>query len=134
MGLDGISINQLRITNELNSADLNSASVRAVDEIKVVDGLSSGQRVNPDKENGHDFSYDGEQKKREEESSDEETVTKYDLSDTSKYVLKLDDETNQIHIIEKATGNVIQIVDAEELSKFLIFSSNSCGSMINKKF
>ena len=50
MGLDGISINQLRVTPELNSAELNSSVAINSNEVKVVDGLSSGQRVDPDKE------------------------------------------------------------------------------------
>ena len=51
MGLDGISINQLRVTPENNSAESNRiARFEINNEHKVVDSLSQGQKVDPDKE------------------------------------------------------------------------------------
>ena len=45
MGLDGISINQLRVTPENNSAELNNPARFSLEAShKVVDGLSQGQK------------------------------------------------------------------------------------------
>ncbi len=137
MGLDGISINQLRITPELNSSELNS-TVALPGEVRTVDGLSNGQRVNPDKENEDNENFnqaDDEENEEEnkEENETDEPVTKFDLSDTNKFVIKLDEKTDRITISEKASGNIVQTIDAEELLKFVQYAPNSYGSIINKK-
>ncbi len=136
MGLDGISINQLRATPEMNSAELNSAAPLSDSNIKAVDGLSQGQRVDPDKENSEGSAYEdfSSSDSENEEEETEEIVTKYDLSDANKYIIKLDDETNHILIVEKSSGDVIQVVSADMLSHLVSNSSNSCGVIINKKF
>ena len=136
MGLDGISVNQLRITPEFNSAELNKHQSINSEEIKIVDGLSNGQRIDPDKERDSQQSEAQSQQKEEskEEENIQEEVTKYDLSDSNKYVVKLDDVTNQILIIEKATNKVVQNVDADQLSKLVAYSQNTCGSIVNRKF
>lgn len=137
MGLDGISINQLRTTPENNSAELNNiARANQNDFKKVIDGLSEGQKVDPDGENKHedaefDFSEEDEQDENEAEVVE---VIKYDLSDSSKYILKLEDETNSILILEKASMKIIQRISASELSEYVSFLSNSQGAMVNKKF
>ena len=46
MGLDGISVNQLRISSELNSGELNKINQENFPQ--VVDGLTQGQRINAD--------------------------------------------------------------------------------------
>jgi len=136
MGLDGISVNQLRITPEFNSQEINSAVLNASNEVKAVDGLSGGQRVDPDKESGHDNHGEefGNENREEEAEAQEDNIIKYDLSDSSKYIVKLDESSNNILIIEKSGNNVIQVVNAEELSKLVAFASNSSGSIINKSF
>ena len=72
MGLDGISINQLRITPE-NSASETSRNAKLLNqtEHKVVDGLSTGQRVDPDKENhqqNEEFDFENSQDENEQEN------------------------------------------------------------------
>lgn len=139
MGLDGISINQLRVTPENNSSELNNAARFSLNiEHKIVDGLSSGQKVDPDKENNQENPQLEEQyiDKDEEEQQEEEQeeIIKYDLSESNKYILKLDEETNNILIIEKATSNIVQRINADELSSYIGFLSNSQGSIINRKF
>ena len=43
MGLDGISLNQLRVTPENNSSELNkNVRMNANQEFKIVDGLELG--------------------------------------------------------------------------------------------
>ena len=140
MGLDGISINQLRLTPENNSAELNnSALFSANTSHKVVDGLSVGQKVDPDKRREHekaDASFDEDEHEEDESSSNEEVfdTIKYDLSNCDKYILKIDDKTNNILIIEKSSNAVLQKINAQELSAFVNFLSNSQGSIINRKF
>ena len=134
MGLDGISINQLRVTPELNSAELNSTFNVNQNDAKIVDGLSNGQKVDPDKESEHDNSrFDFSKNDKQEEEQEAEEITKYDLSDTKKYSLKLDSSLNKILIIDKSTGDIIQSIDADTLSKLVNYAPNSCGSIVSKK-
>ena len=141
MGLDGISINQLRITPENNSAELNNpVRFNVGSEHKIVDGLSNSQKVDPDKEKDHDdpelarhYDSDDEDSNKESDANDEEIV-KYNLSDSGNYILKLDENSNNILIIEKSTSVVVQKIDADELSKYVGFLSNSQGSIVNRKF
>lgn len=140
MGLDGISINQLRVTPENNSSELNNvARFNLGNEHKVVDGLSSGQKVDPDKEKEQENPELTEQFvdiDDDAQEADEEVVEtiKYDLSESNKYMLKLDDSTNNVLIVEKASSKVVQTISAQELSLYVGFLSNSQGSMINRKF
>ena len=145
MGLDGISVNQLRVTPEHNSSELNKVPKFSLDVSRTVDGLSEGQKIDPDKER--------EKEKRElnkqYNSSEDETiensdadsldvdsveVVKYDLSQSDRYMLKVDDDTNEILIIEKASKNIVQRIDAENLSNFVSFLSFPQGSIVNRKF
>lgn len=140
MGLDGISINQLRVTQENNSAELNNPARFSLNtEYKVVDGLANGQKVDPDKEKEQENNPELANNYAQGETSDEsdeiqEDVIKYDLAESNKYILKVEEETNKILIVEKNTSNVVQTIDADELSKYVGFLSNSQGSIINRKF
>jgi hypothetical protein len=49
-------------------------------------------------------------------------------------MLKLDENSNTILIVEKATSKVVQKINADELSSYVGFLSNSQGSIINRKF
>ena len=141
MGLDGISVNQLRITPENNSAELNNpVRFNVGSEYKIVDGLSNSQKIDPDKEKDHDdpelarhYDSDDEDSNGESDANNEEIV-KYNLSDSGNYILKLDENSNNILIIEKSTSVVVQKIDADELSKYVGFLSNSQGSIVNRKF
>ena len=136
MGLDGISINQLR-TPENSSAEISrQARVGSNQEHKTIDGLTQGQKVDPDQGRQKD-----EQQKKgnfdeaqEEEEEILEEVIKYDLSDNNKYCLKLDEESNNILIIDKTSKKVVTQIDADELSQYVSFLSNSQGSIVNRKF
>ena len=137
MGLDGISINQLR-TPENSSAEISRISRSSTNnEHKIVDGLSQGQKVDPDQEQEKDQqSKHGFANNNQDEEDDEiqEEVIKYDLSDNNKYFLKLDENSNNILIVDKATKNVVTQIDADELSQYVSFLSNSQGSIVNRKF
>ena len=137
MGLDGISINQLR-TPENSSAEISRISRSSTNnEHKIVDGLSQGQKVDPDQEQEKDQqSKHGFANNNQDEEDDEiqEEVIKYDLSDNNKYFLKLDENSNNILIVDKTTKNVVTQIDADELSQYVSFLSNSQGSIVNRKF
>ena len=142
MGLDGISVNQLRITQERNSAENASiAKFSLENEVKVVDGLSEGQKVDPDKQNEkqkqqleQNFASRAEDDGEEIHEDEIENVVKHDLTRKDKYALQLDEENNSIVIIDKITKNIIQRIDPQELSMFVNYLSNSQGSMINRRF
>ncbi|MBR5304066.1 MAG: hypothetical protein IKU37_04495 [Candidatus Gastranaerophilales bacterium] len=138
MGLDGISINQLRVTPENNSSELNNiARFNLGNELKIVDGLSNGQKVDPDRDkekDGEDQQLADQYFDDEEQEEVIEDVITYDLSDSNKYMLKLDENSNTILIMEKSTLRIVQEISAEELSSYVGFLSNSQGSMINRKF
>ena len=138
MGLDGISINQLRVTPENNSAELNNPARFSLEAShKVVDGLSQGQKVDPDRENEHEDpelldQFGGAEEENQEDVQEE--VIKYDLSESSRYFLNVDEENNKILILEKATKRVVQEIGADELSNYVGFLSSSQGSIVNRKF
>lgn len=140
MGLDGISINQLRVTQEHNSSELNSLNrVNPNQTHKVIDGLNEGQKIDPDREREKDnqnFFDDFDTDEQNDDNKDEqpEVIIKYDLSESSKYQLKLDELTNTVQIVEISTNNVVQRISAEQLSDYVGFLSNSQGSLVNRKF
>ncbi len=141
MGLDGISVNQLRITPEHNSSELNKVPKFSLDNSRPVDGLSQGQKVDPDKERekekrelNRQYNSSDEPQAEHDETVNETPVIKYDLSQNEKYLLKVDDATNEIMIIDKASQNVVQRISAEDLSHFVNYLSNSQGSIVNRKF
>ena len=140
MGLDGISINQLRVSVENNSAELNNLNrINVKNDHKVIDGLNEGQKIDPDKEKDKDnqaFDFENDEDSENVESNEEEfvPVIKYDLSDSQKYSLKLDENTNNILIIENSSNQIVQKISADRLSNYVEFLHNSQGSMINRKF
>ena len=142
MGLDGISINQLRVTQENSPSEINrNIKTQNENNPKIIDGLSQGQRVDPNKDREHNSNdeFNFEQNEQQENKEDDETnestqVIKYDLSQSNKYELKIDDNSNTILIIEKATQKTVEKIDAQELSNYVHFLSNSQGSIVNRKF
>lgn len=143
MGLDGISINQLRITPENNSSELNNqVRFNLNSEIRAVDGLNQGQKVDPDQEKeknkeGYFFNSSNEENGENEQESDTiepVEVIKYDLSKSDKYMLKIDDDTENILIVEKDTKKTVQRISADELSTVVNYLSNAHGSIINKRY
>lgn len=141
MGLDGISVNQIRLAQESNSAELNNKTSFAPNkDTKAIDGLAHGQVIDPDKEREHDKNSFSKNKNEDDEENNEENideavpVQKYDLSQTDKYTIKTDNSSDTISIIENKTGNVIQVLDSASLSKFVNYLSDAKGSIINRKY
>ena len=137
MGLDGISINQIRSIQDKNSNELNSIVFNPKTEnTRSVSGLDKGRMVDPDKENNEnqeEFEFDFNEQE-ENQPEDDNSAIKYDLSRTDKYSLILDENTNEIVIKEKESGEVIQKIDAQNLSRFVNFLSNTQGAIVNRKF
>ena len=132
MGLDGISVNQLNFQQQ-NIVN-NSSSQNEKTDVKPLDALSDGQKVDPDKYNKQNFNQNSDSKENQDEKIEQEPVIKYDLSDTKKYTLKLDENNNSILIMEKDTNNVVQVINVEELSKMVNFLSSPTGAIVNKKY
>ena len=137
MGLDGISINQIRSIQNKNSNELNSIVFNPKTEnTRSVSGLDKGRMVDPDRENNEnqeEFEFDFNEQE-ENQPEDDNSAIKYDLSRTDKYSLILDENTNEIVIKEKDSGEVIQKIDAQNLSRFVNFLSNTQGAIVNRKF
>lgn len=132
MGLDGISINQLRIQNSIDKSEiLNSTRESVKKDEKSVSGLNQEQVINPDEGNQENKKEQDEKKEFEEE---QEEIINFDLSDSSKYEIKLDETQNQLLIIEKQTGKILQVVNPEKLARFVGLLANSTGSIVNRKF
>ncbi len=143
MGLDGISVNQLRSASDRNSNELNSNVTFSLNSnVKAVDGLANGQKVDPDKQKEHEKrqlkkSFANPHADDAQNDSDEHAeveVVKYDLSRSEKYSLEVDDETNEILIVEKFTKNIVQKINADELSAFVNFLPDAKGAIVNRKF
>ena len=145
MGLDGISVNQLRMGSELNSNELNNINPQTSPQF--INGLSKGQRIDADDKNNQNHAQ-GEILEQEDENEDDKNdendginkktpakdITKYDLSDTKKYALEIDDKTNTVSIKEKSSQTVIQTFDIQTLSSLTKYLKNYCGVLINRKY
>ncbi len=142
MGLDGISPNQIRQLSEVNSAELNSI-LKPNNNLntRVVDGLSKDQRVDPDKENkNHNFNNnsnnEANENENEQETEENEKFEDYkiDLSQTNKYDLKLNENSNTIVIVEKSTQKTVQVINADNLAIFVKNLVEGKGAIVNRKF
>ncbi len=134
MGLEGISINQLRITPDNNSSELNNSNKTNFSEKKIVDGLSQSQRVLSNKQKDHDQNYneDFSQQDKNSETNIQESTVKYDLSKVDKYSILVDED--ELLIVEKSSNNIIQKINASELARFINFLPEPKGAIVNRKF
>lgn len=140
MGLDGISVNQLRITPENTSkenainADFKakmgegSRSVNSLDKKSAID--------TDDKENTSFFG--GESSSNEDEESPEEETQnieyeKIDLTNKDIYEIKPDENTNSLVIYNKQQGVVVQEITPNELSSLVDGLKNPSGILVNKR-
>ncbi len=131
MGLDGISVNQLRLNTEVNSIN----PINVVQNRKI-DGLSQGKKVDPDADNhqNQEMEEDEENQNTEEKQSDIEEILKYDLSDSEKYMLKVDSLTNNILIVKKDTNEVLQVFSADILQHLMGNLMQGNGVLVNRKY
>lgn len=131
MGLDGISVNQLRLNTEVNSIN----PINVVQNRKI-DGLSQGKKVDPDADNhqNQEMEEDDENQNTEDKQSDIEEILKYDLSDSEKYMLKVDSLTNNILIVKKDTNEVLQVFSADILQHLMGNLMQGNGVLVNRKY
>ena len=146
MGLDGISPIQIRQFNEPNAAELNAAlNPNQSFGVRAIDGLSEGQKVDPDKErnkqqnnqnadfnNEEDEEYDTAE--QDEKENEKFNSYKLDLSQTNKYELKVNENSNSIVIVEKATQRTVQVINADNLAIFVRNLIEGKGALVNRKF
>ena len=145
MGLDGISPIQIRQFNEPNAAELNAVLNPKQNLSRAVDGLSEGQKVDPDKERNNqqnnqeaDFNNEEDEEfntaEQDEKENEKFNSYKLDLSQTNKYELKVNENSNSIVIVEKATQKTVQVINADNLAIFVRNLVEGKGALVNRKF
>ncbi len=140
MGLDGISVNQLRITPENTSkenainADLQAKrnigdrSVNSLDKKSAID--------TDDKENTSFFGGESSSEEDEEEKNEEVDTVKYekiDLSNKELYEIRTDENSNSLAIYNKQQGTIVQQITPNELSTLVDNLKNPGGILVNKR-
>ncbi len=145
MGLDGISPIQIRQFNEPNAAELNAVLNPKQSLSRAVDGLSEGQKVDPDKERNNqqnnqesDFNNEEDEEfdtaEQDEKENEKFNSYKLNLSQTNKYELKVNENSNSIVIVEKATQRTVQVINADNLAIFVRNLVEGKGALVNRKF
>jgi len=129
MGIEGISPNQLRIEPQTQINTQNNTQTE-----KRVDGLTQGTKIDPDKEKEKNPRQEGNEEENTDNSEEEIEVINYDLSDTKKYQLKIDEKSNSVLIIKKDTREVIQVFSAKVLSNLTGFLNEGNGILVNRKY
>ena len=77
---------------------------------------------------------DEENQNIEDKQSDIEEILKYDLSDSEKYMLKVDSSTNNILIVKKDTNEVLQVFSADILQHLMGNLMQGNGVLVNRKY
>ena len=112
MGLDGISVNQLRITQE-NTSRENTLNSQMLAEIgsgsRSVNSLDKKGAIDTDdKENTSFFGGDSSTSGDEEDNKETQESVEYekiDLSNKELYEIKVDEATNSLTIYNKKQNN-----------------------------
>lgn len=140
MGLDGISVNQLRITQENTSREnAINADLKATRELasKTVDSLDKKSAIDTDdKENTSFFGGESSADEEQEENNDElpiEEHEKIDLTNKDLYEIKPDENTNSLVIYNKEQNVVVQQISPNELSTLVDSLKNPSGILVNKR-
>ncbi len=142
MGLDGISVNQLRITPENTSREnaINSDFlVNRNSDSKSVNSLDKKSAIDTDdKENTSFFGGDssGATEENEEETDDNNPsveIEKIDLSNKELYEIKVDEDTNSLTIYNKKEQKPVGEITPVELSSLVDNLKNPGGILVNKR-
>ena len=146
--LDGFSFANLGAEQKLTSAELafnaeriakqgKDRSIKDVDEASK--GRSSIRKEDLTEKEGGGYSLGGdssksEGKKQEDlEDQDDENDSSEGVEKDSKFVVKLNKETNMLELTDVNTNTVIQTINPEELSEIALKMSNPSGIIVNKK-
>ena len=142
MGLDGISVNQLRVTPE------NTSKENAINSDFLVNRNSGSRSVNSldkksaidtdDKENTSFFGGDtsGETEENDEDNVEENSsveIEKIDLSNKELYEIKVDENTNSLTIYNKKEQKPVGEITPVELSSLVDNLKNPGGILVNKR-
>ena len=142
MGLDGISVNQIRITPENTSREnaINSDFlVNRNSDSKSVNSLDKKSAIDTDdKENTSFFGGDssGATEENEEETDDNNPsveIEKIDLSNKELYEIKVDEDTNSLTIYNKKEQKPVGEITPVELSSLVDNLKNPGGILVNKR-
>ena len=141
MGLDGISVNQLRITPENTSKEnaINSDfKARLGEGSRSVNSLDKKSAIDTDdKENTSFFGGDSSSSSEEDENAQEEKeiaeYEKIDLTNKDIYEIKPDENRNSLVIYNKQQGVVVQEITPNKLSVFVDNLKNPAGILVNKR-
>ena len=141
MGLDGISVNQLRITPENTSKEnaINSDfKARLGEGSRGVNSLDKKSAIDTDdKENTSFFGGDSSSSSEEDENAQEEKeiaeYEKIDLTNKDIYEIKPDENKNSLVIYNKQQGIVVQEITPNKLSVFVDNLKNPAGILVNKR-
>ena len=139
MGLDGISVNQLRITPENTSREnAISADLQAKRNVgdRSVNSLDKKSAIDTDDKENTSF-FGGASSSDEEENSEDEAETveyeKIDLSNRELYEIKPDEDTNSLVIYNKQEGKIVQQITPGKLSTLVDNLKNPSGVFVNKR-
>ena len=142
MGLDGISVNHLRVTPE------NTSKENAINSDFLVNRNSGSRSVNSldkksaidtdDKENTSFFGGDtsGETEENDEDNVEENSsveIEKIDLSNKELYEIKVDENTNSLTIYNKKEQKPVGEITPVELSSLVDNLKNPGGILVNKR-
>lgn len=140
MGLDGISVNQLRITPD-NTSKENAINAdfkaRMGESSRSVNSLDKKSAIDTDDKENTSF-FGGESSSNdEEENLEEETQNieyeKIDLTNKDIYEIKPDENTNSLVIYNKQQGVVVQEITPNQLSILVDSLKNPSGILVNKR-
>lgn len=140
MGLDGISVNQLRITPD-NTSKENAINAdfkaRMGEGSRSVNSLDKKSAIDTDDKENTSF-FGGESSSNEdEENLEEETQNieyeKIDLTNKDIYEIKPDENTNSLVIYNKQQGVVVQEITPNQLSILVDSLKNPSGILVNKR-
>ncbi len=140
MGLDGISVNQLRINQENTSrenainADLRakkSAGDRSVNSLDKKSAIDTDDKENTSFFGGESSEQEDEEQKEETEISEE--FEKIDLTNKDVYEIKQDEALNSLVIYNKQQGKIVQQITPNALSLLVDNLKNPGGILVNKR-
>lgn len=140
MGLDGISVNQLRITQENTSKEntLNSQMLANIgSSSRSVNSLDKKGAIDTDDKENTSF-FGGESSSEEEEEQKENSeekldFPKIDLSNKDVYEIRIDENNSSLSIYNKQENKMIQEITPGGLSSLVDNLKNPGGILINKR-
>ncbi len=142
MGLDGISVNQLRITQEntskentLNSqmlANIGSGS-RSVNSLDKKSAIDTDDKENTSFFGGESSSEEEEQEEKKDNEEESFDFPKIDLTNKELYEIKVDESKSSFSIYNKQENKIVQEISPNELSALVDSLKNPSGILINKR-